>query len=268
MSAPIDALFVTAGAQRGGAEVVLRTLLRRLDRSRVRPVVCCLSPGPFEEELRQIDGLDVVTTPVRGFRHAGDGWRALRGLRALVRARRAALVHANGIAAHLYAGVAARLERVPAIFHLHDLLAGGWSGQGAVNALARRVPAAAIVTPSRFLAGSLGPVRARVVVIPNGVEEPPAEAAPPLAGRDDATAPTVVWCGRLQRWKGAHVFLDAAARVRQRREVGPTRASSWWAARCSVSSATMPPSSSGWPSARGWVARSGSRATFPIPGPS
>jgi glycosyltransferase involved in cell wall biosynthesis len=25
----------------------------------------------------------------------------------------------------------------------------------------------------------------------------------------------VVWCGRLQRWKGAHVFLEAAARVRR-----------------------------------------------------
>ncbi len=215
MSAPaVAVLFVTAAAERGGAEAVLRTLLGGLDRSRVRPVVCCLRPGPFEAKLRRIDGLDVVTAPVRGFRHAGDGWRAVRRMRGLVRERGVEVVHANGIAAHVYAGLAARLEGVPAVFHLHDRLAGGWSGQGIVNAFARRVPAAAIVTPSRFLADGLAAARARVVVIPNGVEEPPADAR---QDREDATAPTVVWCGRLQRWKGAHVFLDAAARVHRRR---------------------------------------------------
>ena len=218
MSAPsIDVLLVTAAAERGGAETVLCTLLRHLDRSRVRPVVCSLSPGPFEAELKRIEGLDVVSAPVRSFRRADDGWRAVRRLRALVRERRVAVVHANGIAAHLYAGAAARLEGVPALFHLHDRLSGGWSGQGVVNALARRVPATAIVTPSRFLAESLGLPRARVVVIPNGVEEPLANEAPSGAGRDEAATRTVVWCGRLQRWKGAHVFLAAAARVHRKR---------------------------------------------------
>jgi len=213
MSAPpVGVLFVTASAERGGAEAVLRTLLAHLDRSRVHPRVCCLSPGPFEAELGRIEGLDVVTARVRGFRHAGDGWRAVRRLRALISQRGPSVVHANGIAAHIYGGLAARLEGVPAVFHLHDTLAGGWSGQGLVNAVARRVPAAAIVTPSRFLADRVGPTRSRVVVIPNGVEEPPADTAPPAAARD-GTARTVVWCGRLQRWKGAHVFLAAAARV-------------------------------------------------------
>lgn len=217
MSAPaVTVLFVTAATERGGAEAVLRALLVHLDRSRVHPVVCCLRSGPFETELRRIEGLDVVTAPVRGFRHAGAGWRAVRRLRGLIGERGVAVVHANGIAAHVYAGMAARLEGVPAIFHLHDVLAGGWSGQGLVNAVARRVPAAAIVTPSRFLADRVGPTRSRVVVIPNGVEEPPADTAPPDAVRD-GTARTVVWCGRLQRWKGAHVFLDAAAHVHRRR---------------------------------------------------
>jgi len=213
----VTVLFVTAAAERGGAETVLHTLIDHLDRARVRPVACSLRPGPFEEALRRIDGLDVVTAHVRGFRHARDGWRAVRRLRALIRGCGADVVHGNGIAAHLYAGLAAKLEGVPAVFHLHDRLAGGCSRQGIVNALARRVPAAAIVTPSRFLADGVRPSRARAVVVPNGVEEPPAAPASAGTGVDDPGAPTVVWCGRLQRWKGAHVFLAAAARVHRRR---------------------------------------------------
>lgn len=207
--APTGVLFVTAGGERGGAETVLLTLLRHLDRDRFRPRVCCLAAGPFETELARVAGVEVVAAPVRGLRHLRSGWRAVARLRELVRARGIALVHSNGTGAHLYGGVAARLERVPAVFHAHDLLDGGWSGQGLVNGVARWLPAAAVVTPSRFLARAVdGLVRAPVHTILNGVEAP-GEAAPPAAGR------SVVWCGRLQRWKGAHVFLEAAARVRR-----------------------------------------------------
>jgi len=74
------------------------------------------------------------------------------------------------------------------------------------------VPAAAVVTPSRFLAvGLRGRVRRRtpVLTIPNGLDDAPVSATLPAA--PDATGPLAVWCGRLQRWKGAHVFLEAAA---------------------------------------------------------
>jgi glycosyltransferase involved in cell wall biosynthesis len=214
---PVGVLFVTAAGERGGAETVLRALLRHVDRARVRPVVCCLRPGPFETELRQLAGVEVVAIQVRGLRHAADAWRAVRGLRAAIRERHVALVHANGTGAHLYAGPAARLEGVPAIFHVHDQLKAGWSGQGLVNALVRRVPAAVHVTPSRFLAGRLGrSTRTPAVVIPNGVEEPVSGVTASVTP-GDAAVRTVVWCGRLQRWKGAHVFLHAAVRVHESR---------------------------------------------------
>lgn len=212
---PLAVLFVTAAGERGGAETVLRTLLRHVDRARVRPVACCLGHGPFEAELRQIAGLDVVTVPVRSFRHIGEAWRTVRRLRAIIRERRVAVVHANGTGAHLYVSPAAKLEGVPAVFHVHDLLEGSWSGQGLVNALARLAPAAALVTPSRFLAVHLGrSMRTPIIVIPNGVEEPASDRIQ-SATSVSASVRTVVWCGRLQRWKGAHVFLDAASLVHE-----------------------------------------------------
>lgn len=214
---PTRVLFVTAGGARGGAETVLLTLLRRLDRSRVQPLVCCLSQGPIEAELARLDGVEVFAVPVGGFRQVRAGWRTVRRLRVLIRERTVALVHANGTGAHLYAGVAAWLAGVPAIFHAHDLLERGWSGQGLVNRLALRVPASLVVAPSRFLAASLeGRARADVVAVANGLDEPPTE--PPSDTARTAAGPrTVAWCGRLQRWKGAHVFLEAAAHVRRTR---------------------------------------------------
>jgi len=211
-------MFVTAGGERGGAETVLLTLLRRLDRSRFQPLVCCLSLGPIQSELARLDGVEVFTAPVPAFRHARAGWRAVRRLRALIGDRKVALVHANGTGAHLYAGVAARLAGVPAIFHAHDLLERGWSGQGLVNRLALRVPASAVVTPSRFLAASLeGRTRAAVVAIANGLEEPRSYGRPTVTTETAPAPKTVAWCARLQHWKGAHVFLEAAARVRRTR---------------------------------------------------
>jgi glycosyltransferase involved in cell wall biosynthesis len=32
----------------------------------------------------------------------------------------------------------------------------------------------------------------------------------------ESEGPVIVWCGRLQKWKGAHIFIRAAALVRQR----------------------------------------------------
>jgi glycosyltransferase involved in cell wall biosynthesis len=49
----------------------------------------------------------------------------------------------------------------------------------------------------------------RLDVIHNGVSADTVAPAARPAG------PFVVWCGRLQHWKGAHVFLDVAAAVRR-----------------------------------------------------
>ena len=64
MPAPASpVLFVNAGAERGGAEVILTTLLRHLDRDRFPPHVCCLRDGPFVDELR-IHNLEVAGASV------------------------------------------------------------------------------------------------------------------------------------------------------------------------------------------------------------
>ena len=228
MPAPASpVLFVNAGAERGGAEVILLTLLRHLDRERFPPHVCCLRDGPFVNELRREARVEVTVVPSGSFRQVRKGLEAVTRIHALAVARHVALVHANGTGAHIYGGLAARRAGVPHIYHVHDVPEAGWNGQGMIGRLARMVPAAVTITPSRFLAERLAqrPVRsARIVHVANGLDAPAASrrAAELTFGPATETkaqaadrAPVAVWCGRLQRWKGAHVFIRAAAIARQ-----------------------------------------------------
>ena len=49
---PLRTLFVITSMQVGGAETLLVNLVRRLDRQRVVPAICCLKePGPLGEEI-------------------------------------------------------------------------------------------------------------------------------------------------------------------------------------------------------------------------
>ena len=51
---PLKTMFLTTSMPVGGAEVLLADLVRRLDRSRVSPEICCLKePGPLGEQLAE-----------------------------------------------------------------------------------------------------------------------------------------------------------------------------------------------------------------------
>ena len=121
--------------------------------------------------------------------------------------------------AHLYGGMAALLAGVPAIWYQLALPADiHW-----MDRLASLIPARGILTCSRAGAHqqqTLWPHRSTRVVYP-GVDldrfDPVA-----LPAKDDlrrrfglpVNAPIVGMVGRLQRWKGMHVFVDAVARLR------------------------------------------------------
>lgn len=218
MSRPARILYVTAAGERGGAEGVLLTVLGRIDRARFEPIVVSLREGPFVAEIERRAGLPVTVFPAARFRDAARAVSLVSRLRRLLREREVQLVHSNGTGAHLYAGLAAWLSGTPSVYHTHDLVERAWSRQFAVQRIALSVPATVIVAVSRYAADSLRAAGARrpVRVVHNGVDVGAlADDAVGSAttGAAEQAAPLVVWCGRLQRWKGAHVFVRAAASV-------------------------------------------------------
>lgn len=232
-------LYITPAGERGGAETVLLTVLRHLDRTRFEPTVVCLQDGPFVSEMREQANVRVEMVPAGRFRDLGRARQAIRQIRQIIRRHHVQLVHCNGIGGHLYGSPAARLCGVPSIFHLHDVLDWSWTRQGMVNLLARLTPATATIAVSNCVARQVQgwPSSSQLHVIHNGVELPihrihnavvddgrenPQSNSTPCVDRNPqlerwgwpSECLLVVWCGRLQRIKGTDVFLKAVAQVK------------------------------------------------------
>lgn len=208
MNRPLRVLLVTASPERGGAETVVQQLLTGLDRSRVDPSVVALHEGSFADELRAMQASLVSAGTLGRMRQIGRGVGVVNRLTAAIRTGGYDIVHSHGTLAHIVGGLAAWRARVPAIHHVHDLFADTRSIDALLQRFALVVPAAAIVAVSHSARSRLiasGAPWNRVRVVQNGV------SLAPTAPAFTSNGSTVVWCGRLQRWKGAHVFLEAAA---------------------------------------------------------
>lgn len=221
-------LYVQAAGERGGLEVILLNVLRSLDRTRFLSFVACLHDGPFVKELREAE-VSVLLTPIKRVRAARHGVRALRDLVRFIRREQIALVHSNDAVAHLFGGTAARIAGVPSVLHLHGVPRRGWSRDGAVSRLSSLVPASRIVAVSRAVADEYARVWPRaggVAVIHNGIDidavvrnghQPEHHSGGSGGAREELaipeTAPVVMMVARLQRWKGVHVFVQAAAEI-------------------------------------------------------
>ncbi len=213
-------LFVNPAAERGGGEVILLNLLRYLPPT-MRAEVVLLSRGPLAAELRA-RGVRTSVLPAGRFRQPWHLLRTLWHLAHLERQRGVTLVDSAGAKGHMYGGLSALLAGIPAVWRLQDLPTphDPWTH------LASVVPTAGIAALSRASLDAYAQARrlpAYSVVVYPGVEytsvamsrgqdaEAVSSVRAELGVPVGSTVVTMV--GRLQRWKGQHVFLAAAARV-------------------------------------------------------
>jgi glycosyltransferase involved in cell wall biosynthesis len=204
--------FALAGA-RGGAEAVVETIARTATAAhpRYQHVVAAPAGSTLCEDWRRL-GLTVLEVPpLPRFRDLAGAKRLLDGLAGVVRASGADVVHTHAIAGQLYGGRAAAQAGRPVVWHLHDRQETRLTFDGVLHRLAARARVDVAIAVSHAVAESWrGRVPAdRIEVIHNGVLADVVTPAP------RPTGPFVVWCGRLQHWKGAHVFLDVAAAVQR-----------------------------------------------------
>jgi glycosyltransferase involved in cell wall biosynthesis len=221
-------LFVHASADLYGSDITLLQLVSGLDRKRFKALVVVPYGGPLVLRLRQA-GVEVLVRPdlpvirrqymsAGGIFHLALSLRSLWWLVNLMRERKVALVHNNTLGV-LPAGLAARLAGCVRVWHVHEII----TQPRIVASLLATLSSAAsnvVIANSRATADHYRRTRlttsAPIEVILNGVDESrlngPAEE--PLrsaigAGPGD-TVFTLV--GRINRWKGHSVFLDAAER--------------------------------------------------------
>lgn len=213
-------LYVSAAGERGGVEVALLNTLKCLDRSRFNPVVVLLEDGPFSREIRE-SGTTVHVVTAGRVRNLWQGFKAVAEIHRIMQRERASVVHTHNAKAHLYGGLAAARVGVPCVYHLHGVPRASLSRDGVVSLLSVLMPSLIAVACSAYVEADFRRMwrsKRHLVVVHNGVEPKP-QIKPGAADLVRAEfgvpvdAPLILMVSRLQRWKGIHIFLDAAAHV-------------------------------------------------------
>jgi glycosyltransferase involved in cell wall biosynthesis len=205
------------GERLGGAENLLWTVLRNIDREKVAITVVFLSPGPFEREVSAL-GIDTEVICAGRLRQIPTLFGAVARLANLIRSERPDLVVNWSPKCQLYGSAAAMLagmsDRI--VWWQHGVPGGHW-----IDRFATILPARAVwccsAASSRAQA-SHWPHRPTVVIYP-GIE--PTVDAPNVVNLRRKLGipekqPIVGLVARLQPWKGPDVFLRVLATIRAR----------------------------------------------------
>ncbi len=220
-SRPLRVLFLDSQTELGGAGFALLTMLEHLDRGEVAPVYSSLAAERPEIWPRvESIGIPAFHVPAGRFRKLGRSARAMYALRKLIRKEEIDVVFANSGHPLLYARPASLATGCPCAWWVHGYVpaAGAREGEGPIARAQRLLSADLLLANSEFTARQLAVdfPRESIRVLHPGVDlarfRPDPEAG--MRARREAGLPEGVPLigifGRLQRWKGQHVFLRAA----------------------------------------------------------
>lgn len=237
---PIRVLHLDHTAKLSGGEIALVRMLEAIDRSLVDPTVVLAEDGPLRGALESI-GIPVeilaLSDRVRDVRKDAVGLGSFgklnavgeflaysRRLAAYARSHRFDIIHTNSLKADFYGGLAGRLASIPVVWHMRDHIDASYLPSAAVTMVrvgARFLPRAVVAnsasTLRQLLPETNGKDTARTRVVHGGIDPPgggdwPSE--PPQ--RSVNPVPRIGMVGRIARWKGQHVMLEAAQKVRDR----------------------------------------------------
>jgi glycosyltransferase involved in cell wall biosynthesis len=222
-------LLVHSSADLYGSDVSLLQLVSGLDRTRFQVLVIVPYSGPLVSQLQKV-GAEVIVYPdlpvirrqylnARGLFHLISSLRSISGLVKLIRKRNVALVQGNTLAVSLV-GLAARLAKRPQIWNIREIitqpqvvgsLLATLSSMMSTVVVANSQTTANHYRRSRFATST--PVR----VILNGVDETRLRGHSGVSLRSlvgaDSQDSVFTLIGRINRWKGHSIFLDAAERL-------------------------------------------------------
>jgi glycosyltransferase involved in cell wall biosynthesis len=218
----IRVLFLLSHTEKGGGEVVVYNLIKRLDRGRFEPEVGHVDfrHGDFIHQFRAlgVTPVDFRAGRLRNpLRTAAVVWRLARFLRH----RGVDVIVASGAHNHVYAALATRIVRVPIVTYVMNHYAPRRGDNPLIVRTALRLGADHYLAASRACLEPLEGLIPREIpraVVYHGVDEdffadPPDRSAARarLGVAVEERLSTVI--GRLQRWKGQDVFVRAAAEV-------------------------------------------------------
>jgi glycosyltransferase involved in cell wall biosynthesis len=207
------------GERLGGAENILWTFLRHVDRQRVLPTAVFFAPGDFEREVAAL-GLKTSVIPAGRMRQARAFTRAVWRFAAFLKDTSPDLILNWSAKTQVYGSVAATLARMPGrvVWWQQGIPDRHW-----LDRLATVLPARAVgcySSPAKRAQESHWPHRQAWVIYP-GIDPPElVTESQRLKLRQQLGIPpdriVIGIVGRLQPWKGQHRLLRALAYLLQR----------------------------------------------------
>jgi glycosyltransferase involved in cell wall biosynthesis len=214
-TSPVRIAFCITDLDPGGAERALVQLVTRLDRSRWEPAVFCLAgPGALAGEMRAA-GIKVVCLGARHWTSIGVLWRLSRELRDFRPAiLQTLLFHAN--LAGRIAGSLTRIGKIVSGIRVAEKRSRVplWFDRWTNWLVNTNVCVSQAVADFSIAEARLSPKK--IVVIPNGVDVARfanARLAELSAFGIPQGSQVLLTVGRLDRQKGLHDLIDAAALV-------------------------------------------------------
>jgi glycosyltransferase involved in cell wall biosynthesis len=110
----------------GGGQRSLLDLVRKLDKTKFNPMVICPSEGSLVKEFRKLN-VDVRIVEMKSLRRLNliSFCKSISQLKKIIKDERMDLVHANGSRAAVYAGIAAKILKIPLIWHVRIMDSDG-----------------------------------------------------------------------------------------------------------------------------------------------
>jgi glycosyltransferase involved in cell wall biosynthesis len=207
----------------GGSDRSLFELVTHLPRDRYAPLAILREGDPMAERYRDA-GIPVeqlsLLAPRRAFAvgqfvgYAMAFWPAVFRIRTILRSNHVGIVHVNTLF-NLQGAVAARLAGLPLVWHVRESANDSRAGR-VMLAWPPRL-ATRVIANSSAVGESLMACGDRLRVVPNGLDLVRYANFTDLgtlrADLDLGDGPVVSTIGRIEPWKGQHVFVEAAESV-------------------------------------------------------
>jgi lipid-A-disaccharide synthase len=211
--------LVTGGVERGTVEIAAA-----LVKAGYRALVAS-SGGPMAREVENAGGIH-ISLPLKS-KNPFTMWRNIARLREVIRQHKVDLVHARSRAPAWSAQRAARDEKVPFVTTFHSAYGAGSKTKRLYNSVMAR--GQRVIAISDFVASyaesTYGVGREIMRTIPRGVDIDTFDPVRVSAERVDTlrrawnltdNIPVILMPGRITRWKGQSVLIEALAKLSRR----------------------------------------------------
>lgn len=228
-----NVLFIHHSAEMYGSDKVLLSLVAGLDRNKYCPIVMLPCEGPLLAALKEegvrchivpIARLGRATLSLRGLLLLPmASWQSVHAINHAVRNDQIHLVHSNTLAV-LSGAIWAALKSIPHVWHVHEIIERPWFVRKAYAWLLRLFATKVICNSQatmNLLLHDQPLLKKKSAVVWNGIDRmQPIDQDKATAFRKSIgiadSAVLVALLGRINRWKGHALLVEAAELLEQR----------------------------------------------------